>query len=113
MPENDEKSKSLGLKIGHAIRKCCSLAKCQRIKDGKEYKRSEIDDFITLPDEEWNDHPCKVSCLYYELFASCRMVSSYLFHDSVLGSNQNYEDYWPRGKSILTHTKLISGYIDG
>lgn len=55
MTESEDKSKSLGLKIGHAIRKCCSLAKCLAIKAGNERRRSEVDDFIALLDGEWND----------------------------------------------------------
>ena len=55
MTEGDKKPKSIGLKIGHAIRKCCIVAKCIAIKCGNVERKAEAQSFIELLDGEWTD----------------------------------------------------------
>ena len=55
MTEGEKKAKSVGLKVGHSIRKCCIVAKCMAIKSGDEQRRTEADNFLALMDGEWND----------------------------------------------------------
>lgn len=49
------KPKSLGLKIGHAVRKCCEIARCMAIKTGNESLKCEAENFAILMDGEYSD----------------------------------------------------------
>ena len=49
------KPKSLGLRLGHSIRKCCEVARCLSIKSGNVAQKQEVENFLVLMDREWSD----------------------------------------------------------
>ena len=53
--QGEGKPKSLGLRIGHAIRKCCEIVRCQAIKLRNESQKKQAEDFLVLMDSEWSD----------------------------------------------------------
>ena len=61
----DDKPKSLGLKIGHAVRKCCDLSRCIAIKKSDMARKSQSQDFLLLLDCEYTD---KSSPLLREMY---------------------------------------------
>ena len=55
MTMGKDSPKSLGLKIGHAVRKCCEIARCMAIKTGDEEQKCHAENFRTLMESEYSD----------------------------------------------------------
>lgn len=55
MTTDTGKPKSLGLKIGHAVRRCCEIARCMAIKTGNGSLKCEAENIAILMNGEYSD----------------------------------------------------------
>ena len=52
---------SIGIKVGHSLKKCCKLLKGEGIVSGLQSLKLQADDFSSLMDIKWNDEIARVA----------------------------------------------------